>query len=63
MTTPMKRGRRKEASQAELAKSPITQEMTQLIESSADFYWSQLVRNGMQDKPAADLMVRFYKAV
>ena len=57
------RGRKKEPSQAELARAGLTHEMTQLIESNADFYWNQLLKSGMHEKPTVDLMVRFYKAV
>ena len=62
MTT-KQRGKKKEPSQAELARAGLSYEMTQLIESIADFSWNHILKSGMQEKPVLDLMVRFYKAV
>ena len=62
MTT-KQRGKKKELSQAELARAGLSYEMTQLIESIADFSCNHILKSGMQEKPVLDLMVRFYKAV
>ena len=63
MATPKTRGKKKESTQAELARAMISQDSIQFIESNADYYFSQLLKSGLQDKPPADLMMRFYKFV